>query len=964
MQVFIITLATSSRDVIALESPWSIVATLEIRIRILARKSPDRDKGKGKRGMETNLSNDFECLVKGLNAWELPSDLIPSELLLISETSFPVLVNKNDQVLIAASHYGQGRIVVLSHEGYLQDAKMAPFLRNAVEWLGQCEKCTVGVHKSVEGLASILCDTGIEAQSVDHFQDSLKVFCIDAFDNTYAKQLVQFLKNGGGLLIGGQPWQWAKKNDHKVLTNFPGNHVTSVAGIYFTETQADTSSLKFSEKIPEMSPAVKFGEDISEDQRQLLDGIIVMEIKDCGVPSNLLVHGPLAFPLALNDHLSCTVAGARYGQGRVIVLSHEGLLFSPKFHQFLINAIRWLKGDQRGKIGVTSECERLFHRLTRDGMNCSLENHLTTDLSVYCCTIYNDSQAKQRLEFVAEGGGLLIGGQSWSWFYNNPNKCVLTDFASNHLLNSFGISMLGEHLRNGTYYPTGLRSYHFRLAMVQFLEMVKNKTGKLPWKWQEKLIKDYSAFLLLSTGKTPIYDSIHQILKKVIKTTQLPVVNSKNPLFKDSSDRILLHVASELACVKPDFASEIYRLGYRSSIPCLCAPASSMNMEMDLSSQSGNIWKSTGLYLHPGCTLNITIPHSACSSNVKVQIGCHSDNLNGHDKTIRAPVVIYQHFLNKPNNSISSLWGGLVYIIVPNGCSLGNTSITFTGAVPAPYFVLGKTSVEEWKNSIRHHPVPWGELQADSVILTVPAENLQRLENPEPLLRLWNEITEAIARLGGKANPFPRHERIVTDVQISQGWMHSGYPIMGHLDIVNALLSEHNIRKYGLWGPLHEMGHNQQRNDLEFPPHTTEATCNIWTVYVHETVLNISRNDTHPALRPKERQNRLKDYQTKGASLSRWYGWTALETYLQLQEAFGWESLTEVFKTFQHMSGVPKDNESKMNMWVTKFSEQVQKNLAPFFKAWGWPVHKEVANAVSYLPEWKENPMKIYCQEN
>ncbi|XP_074123757.1 TRPM8 channel-associated factor 2-like isoform X2 [Sminthopsis crassicaudata] len=912
--------------------------------------------------MEMNLSDDYEFLIQGLNTWEFPSDITPSELLLISEASFPVLVNRSYQVLIGASHYGQGRMVVLSHENCLYSDKMAPFLKNAVKWLRQSKENSIGVNKSVERLASVLQDAGIEVEVVN-CNHSQSVFCTDAFDSTNAKQLVQFMKNGGGLLIAGHTLKWAKEHGDAILDNFPGNHVTSVAGIYFTETQADTRSLKLYHKIPKIPVKTKFEEDISKEQQRILDGISKLDIRDGGIPSRLLVHGYLAFPLGLSDPLDCSVAGARYGRGRVIVLSHEGLLFSPNLGQFLINAVRWLKGDQPGKIGVIPPCQNLFHWLTENGMDCTLQNNVSADLSVYCCTAYNDSLAKEILEFVAEGGGLLTGGQAWYWASKNPNKSVFFDFPGNRILNSFGISILNEYVNKGHYDcpGPGLKNYHFRLAIAQFFDELKNKTGKFPKDWQSKLSMDYSAFLWMSTGKIPFYDHVHRMLKKVIKTTKLPIINNNNPLFKNSCNSTLIHLASELSYVKPDFASKLYKSGYQTSILPSSSPAHSVSMEMNLTSQSGNIWKSTGLYLPQGCTLNITIPHSACFSNIKVQIGCHTDNLMNLDKTLRAPVVVYQYDLTKPDNSISTLWGGLVYIIVPHDCSLGNTVVTFTGAVPAPYFILGKTSVEEWKNSIRHHPVPWGELQADSIILTVPAKSLQGIENPEPVLHLWNEMTEAIAKLSAKPHPFPRHERIVTDVQIAYGLMHAGYPIMGFLDVVNELISEEIIRKKGLWCPIHELGHNQQFHAWEFPQHTTDATCNLWSVYVHEKVLKLNRNHIHPALRPEQRQRRLEEYKKKGAPLSMWYTWTALETYLQLQEAFGWESFIQVFKTYQQLTNVPKEKEDKMNLWVTKFSEQVQKNLAPFFKAWGWPVQEKVETAIAHLPEWKENPMKSFC---
>lgn len=114
------------------------------------------------------------------------------------------------------------------------------------------------------------------------------------------------------------------------------------------------------------------------------------------------------------------------------------------------------------------------------------------------------------------------------------------------------------------------------------------------------------------------------------------------------------------------------------------------------------------------------------------------------------------------------------------------------------------------------------------------------------------------------------------------GWMHSGYPIMCHLQSVQELISEMGMRSRGLWGAIHELGHNQQRHGWEFPPHTTEATCNLWSVYVHETVLHIPRAQAHPALSPPEREKRIKTHLGKGAPLNDWNVWTALETYLKV----------------------------------------------------------------------------------
>ncbi|XP_027697056.1 TRPM8 channel-associated factor 2-like isoform X2 [Vombatus ursinus] len=199
----------------------------------------------------TSPSDDIEVLVKGLNRWNLPSGPMPCELLLVGEAAFPVLVNKNGQVLIAASHYGQGQMVVMSHEGYLQDSMLAQFLCNAVGWLSLSPGTAVGVHTSVEPLTGILHDSGMEVQTMDGLQKSLGIYCSNACNSSLAKEMIPFVKNGGGLLIGGQARYWASQHGRdKVLSSFPGNQVIGVAGVYFTDTCGGTDFLKVSKKVP------------------------------------------------------------------------------------------------------------------------------------------------------------------------------------------------------------------------------------------------------------------------------------------------------------------------------------------------------------------------------------------------------------------------------------------------------------------------------------------------------------------------------------------------------------------------------------------------------------------------------------------------------------------------------------------------------------------------------------------
>lgn len=71
--------------------------------------------------------------------------------------------------------------------------------------------------------------------------------------------------------------------------------------------------------------------------------------------------------------------------------------------------------------------------------------------------------------------------------------------------------------------------------------------------------------------------------------------------------------------------------------------------------------------------------------------------------------------------------------------------------------------------------------------------------------------------------------------------MHAGYPIMGHTPTASIMVSVKNSTTGDFWGPLNQLGHNQQRLCWEFKPHTTDCTCNLWSVYAHEEVLGVSR---------------------------------------------------------------------------------------------------------------------------
>uniref|UniRef100_A0A8C0UQC3 TRPM8 channel-associated factor 2-like n=2 Tax=Cyanistes caeruleus TaxID=156563 RepID=A0A8C0UQC3_CYACU len=898
----------------------------------------------------------YELLVDGVGTWDFTGGFVPCELLLVGEDAYPVLLSAKKQVLIAVSQYGKGRMVVVSHEGILKGPKFSQFLRNAVEWLKPCPEALVGVHPRLDSLSQVLLGAGTRVQVGAEPSPSMGVFCMDAYDSSQAKGVVDFVKGGGGLLVGGQAWYWASRHGkEKVLFEFPGNQVTSVAGVYFTGNTVEKGIFKVAKKIPKIPLVVPHQANLSLDAEFLLRGVSELDLVTGGMPSTLLVHGALSFPLCLDSSQRCLLAAARYGRGRVVVATHESQLFSPKLARFLLNAVSWLDAGRKGLVGVDPSLKKLCSLLSQAEVKSQL-SQLAGDISVYCCTSYGDKEAERIHTFVAEGGGLLVGGQAWYWASQNCGKAAVAEYPGNRILNRFGLSILGQSGQAAKYLPVGQgEHYHFRRALLLFSTQLQGHQELTePLKgWLHPLAQDCAAFLHIPAHDCPAYASLHRILTKVLKRTGIPQVSRHCPVKSNSKEAVLLCMATELSLTMTDSAA----LVQKSAAGACGLP---VTVEIDGTNPGKTAWRSTGLYLPEGHTAVIMCPCLVVGAGLKVQVGCHTDDLSKAKELKRAPVVIRTCDVACQKQSISCLWGGLIYIIVPAKSVLGNVPITVEGAVRAPFFKLGETCERQWEACIRHYPAPWAELAVENLILTVPSDSIRHMENPRPLLTLWNKIMVAISKLAAVPAKFPRPERIVTDVQISCGWMHAGYPIMGHLDSVKEMLDVKHIQTAGLWGPIHELGHNQQQQAWEFPPHTTEATCNLWSVYVHEEVLGIPRHQAHQALRPQCRKERIKEYLKKGAQLKDWNVWTALETYLQLQEGFGWDPFTQLFSDYQKISKIPKDNTSKMNLWAQKFSQQVNKNLAPFFTAWGWPIKKELSMELSSLPSWEQDPMRSY----
>uniref|UniRef100_A0A667YGY2 Peptidase M60 domain-containing protein n=1 Tax=Myripristis murdjan TaxID=586833 RepID=A0A667YGY2_9TELE len=906
----------------------------------------------------------YVSLTRGLKELDIRGPSVPGDLVLIGDDAFPLAMNTRGQVLMAASLYGSGRIVVLGHESYL--TTFPALVENALIWLrgDKSDNLSVAVHQGVKAVADNLSRSSFQATVVGKFHDNLGVgvYVTDAYSvEADGRDLVAYLKAGGGLLIAGQAWHWAHEHPKEnTLLYFPGNKVSSVAGIYFSEHCGEVEWLPVHPQIPTSWLSVAIGKDFEDDLEFLLQGVSEFDIKG-GVLSELLVHGPLAFPIGSNEQGQVFLAGAYYGQGRVMVVTHEGVLGS-QMAPFWNNAIRWLDEGRNGVVGVLPRLSNPFNLLSKSGFCCEKTN-FRKDLSVFVCTAYSDDHAQEIQEFVAEGGGLLIGGHAWYWAQKHRGQNPLTDFAGNHILNKMGLSLLGATVKAGCHKapvlgPTIKDNYHFRRLLQRFAghvvkgeALTKNEESHL-----KKLGLDCANYLHMKAHDCCSYTQVLSTLMDILKKSDMPQVCDKCPV-QTPKDRLLLSMGSVVYKVCPDPDALLpYIIKNNPVMPVV------YNYKIKINANTGgaDTWLSTGLYLSPGMRTYMSMPAEIVNKGWKVQIGCQTDYLK-HDKLKRAPCVYERFPVTSEMMQVWNLWGGLIYLVAPPNTQLEGLEVIVQIAIPAPYYKSGVTTAADW-SLLRKAPAPWAELEFENIIITVPSDVVRALERPDEVAAVWDDIMRGIADLAAIPHKFPRKERFVADVQISHGWMHAGYPVMMFSSVAGVLINVKHIKSSGLWGAIHELGHNQQRACWEFRPHTTECTCNLWSVYVHEVVLGINR--AKPALPSCSPQCNdvvtVMLYVKGGRSLDKWRVWVALETYMQLQDKFGWDAFKKVFAAYHKMTNTPKDNPGKMNLYAQTFSETVGMNLTGFFKAWGWPIDAATEEKLSSLPAWTDHPMVQY----
>ena len=719
----------------------------------------------------------------------------------------------------------------------------------------------------------------------------------------------------------------------------------------------------------QMPPAL-----VNAERAKILEGVTL--VPKTGSPGPVGIWGNIAFPIlsaasGREGNELAVAAAAGYGKGRIILFGHNSYLDGGAGgdHAKLIeNCVKWVGAKEKPRIGLKGvKAAGVFGgRGVKAEEMKDLKKTALNDYDVIVLNaqgITDEKEGEEIVEWIKKGGGLIAGMTGWAFSQTSGGKDLATSHGLNLALMTTGVAFTDMSAFDQ------LRSFEARADLPRMMNAyeaitaIKKQREGGPALTAAEIQQGANAIQVAMAAQPPGRNNLQSAVMAALGDAgpkqELPM--EKKPLTQtaNASARIRLGMETRVLrltateTVAPHPAAEYFP----GKVPDKAVRVT-QEVKVDPSIPG---WTSTGLYAAAGETIQVTVPAAVADKGFAVRIGCHSDTLYHLDEWKRAPDITKSVALATAETKTASAFGGLIYIEVPGRAAGADTfSATVKGGVPAPLFMLGKDDDAKWNGEIKKRPAPWAELACDKMIVTCPTEVAHTINNPTQLMQFWKAVVEAQDDVTNQTAERKRPERIVSDVQISAGYMHSGYPIMVPTSAAPEMVTFTRLKFPG-WGFYHEIGHNHQRGDFTFDG-TGEVTNNVIGMYCYEAVLKKDWLMGHPGITEDARKDHIKKIKASSAKFATWKSdpFLALTLYIQLVQEFGWESWRKYLYSFADDSfgPAPKTDDEKRDQFLVRYSKIANKNLGPLFDAWGIIVTSSAKTEAAKFGDWMPKGMK------
>ena len=707
----------------------------------------------------------------------------------------------------------------------------------------------------------------------------------------------------------------------------------------------------------------------SAERAKIIAG--VSTLPKLGAPGPVALWGPTAFAVIAtggeDDSKAETalVGAAGFEKGRIVLFGHNSYLNPGDGNEasvgaLLLNSVKWSTTKQKPRVATNDPKSEAFFKSKGFDVKKLAGGPEKKNIHDFDVLVLNaqgitaDAEGQAVLDFVKAGGGLVAGMTGWAFEQTSGGKRLNAGNALNVALAGAGIAFTDASIGKDKQFTARTELSPLLNAQIALDAMLRTQKGGAPLAAAE-FAQGSSAIQLALAAQSPGRSAFQVAAIGAMAGGTAAIPTPKKPLTQEKDAAARNKLGIETRILKMATAADIKPHPAAKEFPGL-APADAPRVTREVAIHP-NIpgWTSTGLWVNAGDPVTVKVPAAFAGKGFAVRIGCHKDTLYHLDKWERAPEITRSSPIEAEVTITANAFGGLVFIEVPDRAKgTADFNVTISGAIEAPLFVLGRDDDTKWNSTIKLRKAPWTEFACDKVILICPTANAHHITNPTELMNFWTRVVDAQDEISNQAKERKRPERYVCDVQISAGYMHSGYPIMVPVSAADEMITFSKTKAPG-WGYYHELGHNHQRGDFTFEG-TGEVTNNVLGMYVIEYVLGHDPLTGHGAIAPKKLEEHIAAIKKAKNKFDVWKSdpFLALTTYIQLVQGFGWASWRAYLHSFTDPSfgPAPKSDEEKRDQFLVRYSKITGKNLADFFDFWGIPVSSSAKAEVSKLERW------------
>jgi hypothetical protein len=707
-----------------------------------------------------------------------------------------------------------------------------------------------------------------------------------------------------------------------------------------------------------------------------LAGVVSLPLT--GAPGPVLALGSARSLIDAPDGAGSVLVQSDVGKGTVLAFAHGGYLSrdsiknDPDLRECMRRVVAWAHArDTASPIVLDGAGTAVLDAVGADPAWPTVKKSWRDALDEKAILIVDshqftkDTDAAKLRSFVERGGTLITSGLAWGWLQLNEGKTI-SDHPGNRSLIDLNIAFADGTIdgdRNNRY-PVSSREHPTGADDIDaIMRITRGEEGINSERINGALERTRLALRTLTPEQSRRILNLEELM-----AGSADAINASFARMKESGLRPGRDPLAMLACEQ--FASASFELPPRevTAHPSAAAFPGIVAADADRSERTVEIdttlpgWRATGLFVPAGELVRVTLSQELVASGLRLQIGAHLDPAL-RPPLRRLPKVTREFTVDAVTTEVASAVGGLLYLVVPAEFAPDSVRLTVTGAVQTPHFVLGKTSVQAWRDSIRNAPGTWGELESREIALTVPSDLLRTLDDPQQLLELWDRIVQAQGsleprRLNGLGD---RQARYVPDPHVSWGYMYAPahrpltIPMSAAKNFIDAKMLATNADG-DAWGLFHELGHWHQ-NDMWTFDGTGEVTVNIFTLYTIDKICGLpSAKAREDVFTPEKMLDTMRKHVAQGSPFGKWKSdpFLALTMYVQIEQAFGWEAYREVFAKYRGLpeNQRPSRDEDQRDMWMVMMSRQIGRDLGPFFEAWGVPVSSEARASIADLPDW------------